>query len=121
MEAYKVKFFYDLYSGKSPVEDYIEALSGKEQTKVVKYIEFLRQSEGVLDEPWTKRIRGKIRELRVDFAKNRHRIFFFTFIGRNIILLHAFQKRTAQTPDREIIKAMTNYQTVINNPRIYEK
>lgn len=32
MEAYKVKFFYDLYSGKSPVEDYIEAPSGKEQT-----------------------------------------------------------------------------------------
>ena len=62
-----------------------------------------------------------MRELRVDFGKNRHRIFFFTFIGKNIILLHAFQKHTAQTPEREITKAFNNDNIVINNPQVYEK
>ncbi len=86
----------------------------------MKYIEYLKLHEGVLDEPYSKQIKGKIRELRVDFSKNRHRIFYFTFINKNIILLHAFLKKTPKTPLGEIKKAEQNYNDVINNPKIYE-
>jgi len=86
----------------------------------LKYIEYLKLHEGVLDEPYSKQIKGKIRELRVDFSKNRHRIFYFTFINKNIILLHAFLKKTPKTPLGEIKKAEQNYNDVINNPKIYE-
>jgi phage-related protein len=97
----------------------LDSISTKERAKILKYVEFLREHKGVLDEPYTKHIRGKIRELRVDFGKNRHG-FFFTFIGQNIILLHAFLKKTAQTPESEIIKALTNYNQAINYPKLYE-
>ena len=86
----------------------------------MKYIEYLKLHEGFLDEPYSKQIKGKIRELRVDFSKNRHRIFYFTFINKNIILLHAFLKKTPKTPLGEIKKAEQNYNDVINNPKIYE-
>lgn len=121
MGEYAIKFFYHPDSDKAPVLEYLEDLPVKEKIKVTKYIEFLRQNKGVLDEPYTKHIRGKIRELRVDFGKNRHRVFFFTFIGKTIILLHAFQKRSAKTPQTHIDQAMLNYSMVINNPRLYEK
>src|SRR3989344_2443323 len=121
MEEYKVIFFYDPSTGSVPVNEYLEKISDKERIKILKYIEFLRQHKGVLDEPYTKHLRGKIRELRVDFSRNRHRIFFFTFVGKNIILLHAFLKKTAQTPESEITKAFNNYYKVLKNYKSYEE
>ncbi|MFH1129434.1 MAG: type II toxin-antitoxin system RelE/ParE family toxin [Patescibacteria group bacterium] len=117
---YKVKFFVDPKTGKDPVMKYINDLDEKQKAKVSRFIEFLRQHEGVLDEPYSKHIKGKIRELRIDFGKNRHRIFYFTFINKNIILLHAFLKHTQKTPETEIKIAENNYNIVINNPKFYE-
>ncbi|MFC1612723.1 type II toxin-antitoxin system RelE/ParE family toxin [Patescibacteria group bacterium] len=105
--TYKVKFYKDTKNYNSPVLDYIENLRDKEKAKILKYIDFLRINKGVLDEPF-------------DFSKNRHRIFYFTFIGKNIILLHAFLKNTSKTPLSEIKKAEQNYYDVINKKDIYE-
>ncbi len=117
---YKVKFYKDTKTGRSPVLEYIKGLNNREEAKVFKYIEFLRSNKGYLDEPYSKHIRGKIRELRVDFAKNKHRIFYFIFVKKNIILLHAFLKKTIKTPISEIKKAEENYYNVLNNSKIYE-
>jgi len=120
MDEYKVSFFYDPETEKAPVQEYLNNVSDKERAKILKYIEFLREHKGVLDEPNTKHIRDKIRELRIDFGRKRHRIFFFTFVGKNIVLLHAFQKHAAQTPEREILKALSRYYQVMSNPELYE-
>ena len=117
---YKVKFYKDIKTGRSPVLNYIEKLSEKEEAKVLKYIEFLRANRGYLNEPYSKHIKSKIRELRVDFGRNRHRIFYFSFIKKTIILLHAFLKKTVKTPISEIKKAEENYYDVLKNPKIYE-
>jgi len=58
--------------------------------------------------------------LRVDISSKRHRIFYFTFVGKNIILLHAFLKKTPKTPLSEIKIARENYNNVLTNPKIYE-
>lgn len=57
-------------------------------------MELLKERGGYLDEPYSKHIKGKIRELRVDFARKHHRIFYFAFVGKKIILLHAFLKKS---------------------------
>ena len=46
---YKVKFFKDSKNN-SPVSEYINGLDVKERAKVLKYVEFLREHKGVLDE-----------------------------------------------------------------------
>ncbi|MBU3918551.1 type II toxin-antitoxin system RelE/ParE family toxin [Patescibacteria group bacterium] len=117
---YKVKFYKDSEIGNIPVLEYIEKLNEKEKAKVLKYIEFLRQQKGYLDEPYSKHIKGKVRELRVDFNKKRHRIFYFLFINKTIILLYAFTKNTQKTPRNEIFRAETNYIDVLKNKQIYE-
>src|SRR3989338_5491199 len=101
-EKYKVRFYEDVKTGRKPVLEYISNLSVKEEVKILKYIDYLKVNRGVLDEPYSKHIKGKIRELRVDFSNNRHRIFYFTFIDKNIIFLHAFLKKTQKTPPEEI-------------------
>ncbi|MDP3696601.1 MAG: type II toxin-antitoxin system RelE/ParE family toxin [Candidatus Taylorbacteria bacterium] len=112
MNNYEVQYYIDS-SGRVPVREYIDALNLKEKAKVLKYIDFLRQNEGKLDEPYSRHIEGKIRELRVDFHRNRHRIFYFTFVGKKIVLLHAFLKKTAKTPIGEINQAKDNYLNII--------
>ena len=117
---YKVSFYRD-NKGKSSVLEYIDELPEKERSKVYKYIKFLKANKGVLDEPYSKHIKGKIRELRVDFGKNKHRIFYFTFVEKNIIFLHAFLKKTPKTSVREIKKAEDMYYNIINNLKVYEQ
>lgn len=117
---YRVKFYQDSESGHSYVLEYIDELPDKEKAKVLKYIEFLRKHKGRLDEPYSKHIKDKIRELRVNFAGKRHRIFYFTFVKKTIILLHAFLKKTKKTPPSEIKRAKENYKDVLSNKEIYE-
>lgn len=116
---YRVTFYKEV-KGTRPVLEYIESLTEKEKAKIFKYIEFLRVHKGVLDEPYSRHIEGKIRELRVDFARNRHRVFYFIFVNRNIIFLNAFLKKTEKTPVLEIDKAREYYRVVLLNKEIYE-
>ena len=62
------------------------------------------------NEPYSRYIRSGIRELRIDFAHNRHRIFYITVEGKKIILLHAFLKKTPKTPRQEITRAFNNFE-----------
>ncbi len=119
IEDYRIYYYTD-FKGKEIVREYIEKLPKKEQVKVFAYLELLKDKKGYLDEPYSKHIKGKIRELRVDFSKNHHRIFYFTFVNKKIILLHAFLKKTAKIPKQEIIKAEKNYRDFLVNKKKYD-
>ena len=120
MSEYRVRFYKNSRTGKEPVYDYLMNCNFKDSAKIEKYIEYLRISKGYLDEPLSRHIKGKIRELRVNFARNRHRILYFTFIGKRIIFLHAFLKKSKRMPRREIKKATERYFDAINNPYLYD-
>ncbi len=115
---YRVYYYIDSQNKKSPVEYYIENLLQKDKVKVFRYINFLQEKKGSLGEPYTRHIIDKIRELKVGLGRNRHRIFYFSFIGKKIILLHAFLKKTQKTPITEKNKAKYNYQDFINNQKV---
>jgi len=119
-KEYKVKYYINSQTGKEPSLEFLLKLDNKSMAKVEKYIEYLKLHKGYLDEPYSRHIKGKIRELRVDFSNTHHRIFYFTFVKKTIILLHGFTKKTKKTPTNEIKKAMENYNDVINNPHLYE-
>jgi len=72
-EEYKIKFYKDSRTGREPVRDFINHLDPKHRLKIFKYIEFLRNNNGYLDEPYSRHIDGKIRELNFTcfFKENR--------------------------------------------------
>jgi phage-related protein len=119
-EEYKIKFYINSRTGEKPALDYVKLLDKKTRQKVNKYIEFLRENKGYLNEPYSRHISGKIRELRVDFNNGRHRIFYFSFLEKKIILLNAFLKNTDKTPIKQILIAENNYQDAISNSQLYE-
>jgi Phage-related protein len=120
-EEYKIKFYKDSVSGNSPVVEYLEKIAEKHSSKIYRQLEFLKDSCGYINEPYGRHITGKIRELRVDFSNNYYRILYFTFVDKNIVILHAFLKRTDKTPNREIQIALNRYNDFVNNYKKYEK
>ena len=117
---YKVYYYQNSHTKRAPVLEYIRKIPVKDKAKIAAYITLLRNYNGRLDEPYSRYIRSGIRELRVDFARNRHRVFYIIVEGKKIILLHAFLKKTHKTPEQEIIRALNNFEDYKINKNLIE-
>ena len=65
-----------------------------------------------LDEPFTRQLRGKLRELRFHLGRQQTRITYYIATGRRIVLLTVFVK-TRQRERREVQRAWSAMQTCI--------
>lgn len=99
--AWVIEFYKDI-NGREPLTEFLNDLPIKTRVKVVKLIDLLAEYGVLLKEPYTRQIRGKLRELRVKDNIGHVRVFYFTFTGRRFVLLHGFLKKTDKTPEREI-------------------
>ena len=54
-----------------------------------------------LGEPHTEAFGGGLFELRLKGAEGIARVFYCTLVGRRIVMLHGFVKKTQKTPPRE--------------------
>lgn len=104
--------FYKDGKGKEPARDFILSLDSLLRAKVTRYINLLLEYGVLLKEPYTKQVKGKIREIIVMGKDGQLRVLYFTYTGKRFILLHAFIKKTKKTPvpDIEIAeRRMENY------------
>ena len=60
-----------------------------------------------LGEPHTKAFGNGLFELRLKGAEGIARVFFCTQIGKRIVVLHSFIKKSDRTPRRELDVALT--------------
>ena len=108
-----VEFYKDV-NEREPVKDFFNSLSTDARAKVVKVINMLSDYGVLLKEPYTRQIRGKIRELRIKDSHGAIRVLYFTCTGKRFILLHGFIKKTEKTPVREIELAEKRMKDFIN-------
>ena len=99
--AWIVEYYKDV-EGNEPAADFIDMLPVKTKTKVFRTIKMLKEYGVLLKEPYTRHIRGKIRELRIKDSQGAIRVLYFTYTGRRFILLHGFIKKTDKTPVQDI-------------------
>ena len=104
---------YQTEGGRTPVTEFLNSLPVKHKTKVQFVLDLLAEYGPLLKEPFTKHLSGtKLKELRIQASPNIYRIFYFAHIEKKLVLLHAFTKKTEQTPRKEIEVAenrMENY------------
>jgi len=62
--------------------------------------------------PHTKPLDGGLFELRVKSKEGVARVFFCTKIGKKIIMLHSFVKKSQKTPKKELRLAKTRMSEV---------
>lgn len=113
---WSVEYYRDL-QGREQVADFLESLPYEARAKVFRTIDLLGRYGVLLKEPYTKQIRGKIRELRIRDNKGAIRVLYFTYTGRRFIFLHGFIKKTDKTPEREIEMAEKRMADFINRQR----
>lgn len=65
-----------------------------------------------LGEPHTKAFGDGLFELRLKGAEGIARVFFCTMVGRRIVMLHSFVKKSNKTPQRELDIAQTRLKEI---------
>lgn len=78
------------------VAKWLEALSGDDFGQAAFYVDLLAARGVELGEPYTRQLRGKLRELRFYVGRTPIRISYFIASGRRIILLTVFRKTQRQ-------------------------
>jgi len=94
--------FYRDSNGREPVADFIDSLTIRSQAKILRLIDLLAQCGVLLKEPYTKQLKGKLRELRIVDKAGGVRVIYFTYTGWRFVLLHGFLKKTTRTPKEYI-------------------
>lgn len=94
--------FYRLPNGKAPVEEFLDSLNVKMRNKALNSLVLLQEFGNTLKEPHSKPIGDGIFELRIKFASDITRIFYFFYVGNRIVLTNGFIKKTQKTPPAEI-------------------
>jgi phage-related protein len=91
---------FETGSGKRPMEKFFDKLSRTVMAKIVQMMELLEENGSDLGMPYSKKITNNLFELRV-VGKDSIRILY-TSLGRKIIFLHGFKKKTWKIPKKEI-------------------
>lgn len=98
--------YYETLAGRCPVAEYLDALDSRDANAIARRLDLLEEFGTALAAPYVKHLRGKLWELRVK-GRVQHRILYCAMSGQTIVLLHAFVKKTATTPEQELTTAFT--------------
>lgn len=86
--------FYRTRRNECPIDNFILDLDKKTRAKIERFIAYLKINGPDLKRPYADIVRGKIRELRIEFGHNNVRLLYFFFVDQNIIIVHGFLKKT---------------------------
>lgn len=87
------------------VESFIEELAPKEIAKVIYALELLEEFGHALSLPHSRHMKDGLLELRI--SGTRQIRIFYCYHKTNVVLLHAFIKKSQSTPERDIRTACT--------------
>ncbi len=98
--------FYIEENGKSPVEEFLDALKAKDAQKVVWVLQLIEQHD-IIPKAYFKKLTNTdgIWEVRAQSGNNIYRLLCFVEGQKVIILTNGFQKKTPKTPKKEIQQA----------------
>jgi len=81
-----------IVSFRREVERWLSRLGDEDFGQAQFYVDLLEREGVALGEPYTRQLRGKLRELRFYIGRERYRITYHIAKGRRIILLTVFKK-----------------------------
>ena len=84
------------------LESEILALSAGFVARFLHYTERMETYGPDLGMPHTRAMGAGLFELRIKAAEGVARVFYCTLVGRRIVILHSFIKKTHGTPTREL-------------------
>ena len=99
--------FYRLPNGISPVEEFLDSLTGKQAQKVLWVLRLVEELDVVPRQYFKKLIDSEgLWEVRIQFGNDIFRLLGFFDGGALLILTNGFAKKTQKTPPQEIALAI---------------
>lgn len=95
--------------GQSPIEVFLNDLSAAERAAAAESFRLLQEFGVLLGMPHAKHVQGKLWELRPE----TNRFFYFAYIGRRFVILHAYRKQSRKTPRKELAIAERRLREVL--------
>lgn len=98
--------FYRSPSGRSPVEEFLDSLSGKQAQKVIWVLRLVEELDRV-PEQYFKKLTGTadLWEVRAQHGGDTFRLLGFFEGSRLVVLVSGFAKKSEKTPRQEIAVA----------------
>ena len=119
MSQIKVDFYEDA-QGNAPVERFLDSLRPEARAKALALIQILRSQGVAVPFPYSSQVKGRIRELRTQYGKEKIRILYYSDTKRVFILLHGIVKRTRKLENSDIRTAeerMTQHELRLGGQR----
>lgn len=105
-----MKYTIEYYSEEVRTE--IEQLPTSMRVRYTHLVERMKVYGGNLGEPHTSPFGDGLFELRIKSSNGIGRVFYCTLIGKRIVILHSFVKKTQKTPAGDLKKAKTRMKEV---------
>lgn len=101
-------------SGKAPVERYIDAIDNKEErAEILSLLKGIQENGTDAVGVEFRQIEGKLWELKIRLRGHQHRIFYVVLKSNEMVLLHAYLKKTQKAPLKELQVAKQRMKTII--------
>ena len=94
--------FYHTSSGRSPIEEFIEALSKADKARFAEVLVGLGQFGMSYSRVTFKPLRGKLWEIKFSAPGGGYRVVYVLVARDEMVILHAFKKTTPKTPLRDL-------------------
>ena len=99
--------FYRLPNGNSPVEEFLDSLTGKQAQKVLWVLQLIEELDVIPRQYFKKLVDSEgIWEVRIQFGNDIFRLLGFFDGGTLLILTNGLAKKTQKTPPQEIALAV---------------
>lgn len=98
--------YYTSPADKNPVSDFLDSLSAKQQSKILRILEYIREYGLEAVTTHTKKLTGfPLWEIRI-LGQDNIRVIYAILLKDTVLLLHGFIKKRQKTPPKEIQKAL---------------
>ena len=99
--------FYRLPNDNSPVEEFLDSLTGKQAQKVLWVLQLIEELDVIPRQYFKKLVDSEgIWEVSIQFGNDIFRLLSFFDGGTLLILTNGFAKKTQKTPTQEIALAV---------------
>ncbi|RME60341.1 type II toxin-antitoxin system RelE/ParE family toxin [Candidatus Parcubacteria bacterium] len=93
-------------SGRSPVKDFIEAQSQRDQARILAELDDLMEFGPFPRGNKIRHVRNKLWELRFPGERGAFRFFFCVASGNRVVIVHAICKKSRKTPKQDLELAL---------------
>jgi phage-related protein len=94
--------FYETIRKRSPVTDFIDAQDKKDQAIILAVLENIHEHGFNAKGCQFRQLEGKIWEIKIKTPSGGYRLIYVTTKNNQLLILHAFKKKTQKAPKKEL-------------------